>query len=175
MALLGSIIGLALCGSVTASVDHVGCVTIAGSPGPLAQVRLAIHGPEWSYIGQEQAVRLRVTPASAEGTIPMPQRAAGNMRFSESLKSQDGRVVLQYAVTFTEESSLNGAYVVVTLPTEIWKGREALLAPTMERRRIPAAETDPRFAQPASAVAIEEGAGLYFVIASPSRPMVALE
>ncbi len=166
---------LAFATQLNFGLDEFGRVKLSDAQGPVCEIRTYVHGPQWSYASQEMARELKVGQARAVGALPMPQRARGQMKFNEAVAKEDGRVVVEYTVQFTADSEINGAYVAVSLPAARWKGRQVIIAPAMDKQKLPAAQGGPTWRAVATALGIQADGGRWLVIGSPSAPQVALE
>jgi len=161
---------------LSVSISDKGVVEVRDAVGPLARIVLTAHGPNWAGVSQDgPAAQVEREGAEVRGAIPMPQGSQGVLRFVERVAQENGRVLLDYEVEFTEDSALQGAYVSVYLPVERFLGRRARLLPADEEHVFPEDPNAQRFSGPARALVCDLGDGQALFLANMAGERVLLE
>lgn len=162
--------------NLNASSNENGVVEVRDALGVLARIVITAHGPNWAGASQDGPVaRVVRENGRFRGVIPMPQGSAGELRFTETIASQSGRVTLDYEVEFTQDSALQGAYVTVCLPAERFAGRRARLLPADAEALFPEDPNAQRFSGPVRALVCDLGDGQALIIANMAGERVLLE
>jgi len=94
-----------------------------GDDAPVASVGLYVHDAQWGQAHQSGAQIAKAAPDRVEGAIPLTDKARGQVRFTETISTGPARVDLDYTLTFTEDTQINGAYVSVRVPVDRFAGQ----------------------------------------------------
>jgi hypothetical protein len=98
----------------------------------LADITLAVHGPNWSYVSQAGAKTAVVggdRSRSLSGSLDVPQNPGGTtLEFAETVSElKPAEVQIDYRLRFPKGARVNGYQASINVPVAIYEGRSFLV------------------------------------------------